>query len=82
MIYPLNVRPSFASSPRNFVRLLFPIPCNDKIFSSLKLLRSFNDLIFSLSSARRAGAASKARKLPVGLRSDSQIGQVGQSELL
>jgi len=40
-------------------------------------------VVFPLfSNARLAGATSKERKLSFGLRSCSQIGQVGQSLLL
>ncbi len=78
----MNDSPSFVNISCNFGMVLLPIPCIDKISFLLYLDKSVNVFIFSLSNARLAGATRLDRKLSLGFRSSSQIGQVEQSELL
>lgn len=80
--YSLNDNPSSFKTDLSFGNEAGPIPWNFKISFSLKVDSTCNEVIPLFSNARLAGAESSERNPFSGLRSFSQVGQVGQSLLL
>lgn len=78
----LKFRSCFFSSSNNFGIELGPIPCSE-IISFLEYFdKSWAVSIPLFSKARLAGADNTDKSPESGLRSCSQIGQVGQSLVL
>lgn len=67
---------------RSIGMVLLPIPWSVNISFSLKVDSFSKVVIPSLSNALLAGAPSKDKKWSLGFRSSSQIGQIGQSDVL
>ncbi len=81
-ISSLNLSLDFSSSISNIGIAVLPIPCSFKISVTENFESLLSVVISAFSNARRAGAESNERKSSFGLLVSSQIGQVGQSELL
>lgn len=82
ILYYLKDNPFACNALRSLEIELGPMPCKLSVSVSVNCDNCSRLFMPFVSKARLAGAANKERKPFSGLRSCSQIGQVGQSLLL